>query len=123
MKELKDYLCLYRNQKVLVTESTGYTYEDDIDAMIFDESVNLRVFGDYYFDDNNDCSIQLILRPLSDMTDKEKEEEIRISDDRKDDDYEKRKPSARGITYLLSKGFDLFGLIESGLAIDKTTLA
>lgn len=24
--------------------------------------------------------------------------------------------------YLLSKGFDLFGLIESGLAIDKTTL-
>lgn len=25
-------------------------------------------------------------------------------------------------TYLLSKGFDLFGLIESGLAIDKTKM-
>lgn len=27
-----------------------------------------------------------------------------------------------GFVYLLSKGYDLFGLIESGLAIDKKTL-
>jgi hypothetical protein len=29
---------------------------------------------------------------------------------------------AAGIQYLLYKSFDLFGLIEAGLAIDKTKL-
>lgn len=42
-----------------------------------------------------------------------------------DDEGVKQEPIdniAEKVHYLLSKGFDLFGLIEAGLAIDKTTL-
>lgn len=66
-----------------------------------------------------------LLRPLSDMTE---EEAIHLN---ADEEYiieimDKYNPdrhwhlSANDMVYLLSKGFDLFGLIEAGLAIDKT---
>jgi hypothetical protein len=63
-----------------------------------------------------------ILRPLSDMTQKErkqigptwhKEYEPEITDN---------EFNTEEIRLMLSKGFDLFGLIDAGLAIDKTTL-
>jgi len=53
-----------------------------------------------------------ILRPLSDMTEEEK---IEV---RKFDKVEL--PHFELTRYLLSKHFDLFGLIEAGLAIEKT---
>jgi hypothetical protein len=66
-----------------------------------------------------DC--QLILRPLSSMTEDEKKEL---------DAIEKNGSSYPTVAYalapcfawLLSKHFDLFGLIDAGLAIDKTKL-
>lgn len=64
-----------------------------------------------------------ILRPLSDMTEEEQQEMLRLHRFAESkllpwfhDTY------FECIHYLLSKHFDLFGLIESGLAIDKTTI-
>jgi len=93
--------------------------------------------------------IKPILRPLSDMTEEEKimlcclnltnewkpghiiqtnDEDIaamRVFDHKgnyKSLYIPKNKISPSNFLWLLSKHFDLFGLIESGLAIDKTTL-
>jgi hypothetical protein len=87
-------------------------------------------------------SIRPILRPLSDMTDEEikqvawllhrfKPEDIRGKDNVGNIKVTNKSPfyywinvrqhlNADTCIYLLSKGFDLFELIESGLAIDKT---
>lgn len=74
----------------------------------------------------------LLLRPLSDMTEEEQTEVGEIERDVMDDfrgQYIPKEqeewthnafPEAAKTFYLLSKGFDLFGLIDSGLAIDKT---
>jgi len=89
--------------------------------------------------------VKLILRPLSDMQDDELKTIARISNI----DFKERSLDhalalenikANGIKaikfdenlkpievfeitrYLLSRGFDLFGLIEAGIAIDKTTI-
>jgi hypothetical protein len=68
-----------------------------------------------------------ILRPLSDITEEEKIECVLLFDDQfilgQDGKYAWRAtffPSM--FKYLLSKYFDLFGLIEAGLAIDYKTL-
>lgn len=86
--------------------------------------------------------IKPILRPLSDMTEEEKlefqelchlEKEslgcITVSWDVLTEKIELGTAHLTnvfqwtiGVKYLLSKHFDLFGLIEAGLAIDKTTL-
>jgi hypothetical protein len=74
--------------------------------------------------------IQLLLRPISDMTDEEAAECGNLDYDFSSEpdlniwnwkDFDTLNSSNQFI-YLLSKHFDLFGLIESGLAIDKTTL-
>jgi hypothetical protein len=72
----------------------------------------------------NGVNIKLVLRPLSDMTEEEKKE------------YEATRVFVRATPvhqvgnmqwtpatfhYLLSKHFDLFGLIDSGQAISKST--
>lgn len=63
--------------------------------------------------------VKPILRPLSDMTEQEKNE------------YNMMQPDLSGLwinlnakrtVWALSKHFDLFGWIEQGLAIDKSTL-
>jgi hypothetical protein len=61
--------------------------------------------------------IKPILRPLSDMTGEEKSQSGIIY--KGSGVLETHFESMR---YLLSKHFDLFGLIEAGLAIDKTKL-
>jgi hypothetical protein len=62
----------------------------------------------------------LILRPLSDMTDEEFDEWRNIDTDV----YSHIRGSVfhhgSETKYLLDRHFDLFGLIEAGLAIDKT---
>lgn len=90
-------------------------------------------------------SYKPILRPLSDMTEEEikevawilhrfKPEDVRGKDSVGNIKVTNRSPfyywinvrqhlNAECCKYLLSKGFDLFELIESGLAIDKTKQA
>lgn len=57
-----------------------------------------------------------LLRPLSDMTDEEAEFAYHAYHDEKT----LHLGCVKKTVYLLSRGFDLFGLIESGEAIDKT---
>lgn len=52
-----------------------------------------------------------ILRPLSDMTDKE---------ERSEENHDQN--SNRRFVWLLTQSFDLFGLIESGQAFDSTKI-
>lgn len=59
--------------------------------------------------------VKLILRPLSDMTEDERSEAVAMSKVFKYD--------AEQMKYLLSKQFDLFGLIEAGYAIKITRAA
>lgn len=64
-----------------------------------------------------------ILRPLSDMTEEEEGEYWKIRGTGWTSETESQMiREATGTKYLLSKGFDLFGLIESSQAIDRTTL-
>jgi hypothetical protein len=62
-----------------------------------------------------------ILRPLSDMTDEEYSEFNNIPDDvYRGGRFNVLTHQGTCTKWLLSKQFDLFGLIEAGLAIDKT---
>ena len=98
-----------------------------------------------YNDDKNLGRIKPILRPLNNMTEEEIGNFFDLNVDAQVvmgnfnspffqveyiDDYGERTYEHQYITqlkpeqyrYLISKHFDIFGLIESGLAIDKTTL-
>jgi hypothetical protein len=70
--------------------------------------------------------IKPILRRLETMTEKEKVEiDDAYEDFKKKDKYSKNaviKWAALHTSILLSKHFDIFGLIDAGLAIDSTTL-
>lgn len=70
---------------------------------------------------------KLILRPLSDMTEEEGKEVCRYTRDAQafvkfNTAIGKEAINATTMVYLLSKHFDLFGLIDAGLAIDKTKI-
>jgi hypothetical protein len=159
MKELKDYLHLYLGCRI---KSKGGNFGDLIS--VSNDGMSIVVYDKDKINDPRGLCIYSdwllpILRPLSDMTDKEGEEFFGdvmnfrgqfqfhygfkyryeegfhcIYDNATDKWYTIIKPDANGLpvfncTYsmedtlwLLSKHFDLFGLIESGLAIDKTTL-
>lgn len=64
-----------------------------------------------------------ILRPLSSMTEDEETEHSKMRESGWTSNTEQQMlRDAAGTKYLLSKSFDLFGLIESGLALDATKL-
>jgi hypothetical protein len=69
-----------------------------------------------------------ILRPLSDMTEEEHESYetyyMSLEAQREEDHHSicEVEIAAHTTQWLLSKSFDLFGLIDAGLAIDKTKL-
>ncbi len=102
-KEIKDYLHLYLGCKVVFNEKLKavITHKLLADNLVPKEK------------------LKPILRPLSDMTEDEDQEFEYI---RYKKDLSIYEGTAMQTAYLLSKNFDLFGLIESGLAIDATTL-
>ena len=68
---------------------------------------------------------KICLRPLSDMTEEERKEHDDLflpSPSGQKGWYEETYWQARKTAWLLSKHFDLFDLISSGQAIDKTKL-
>lgn len=73
-------------------------------------------------------NIKPIIHPLSGMTYEEKinlfgiRNKFSIDEGTFDFDAEFHRLSPSGVRYLLSKHFDLFGLIQSGEAIDSTTI-
>ena len=62
-----------------------------------------------------------ILRPLSDMTEEEKRVVLAPSSIIHDE-HSEAKAMALSTNYMLSRHFDLFDLIDSGEAIDATTI-
>lgn len=132
-KDIKDYLHLYPKCWGSVYDSKSQRYIQGEWALSFAllESVMM-----------DECKFKPILRPLSDMTEEEKVHcysimfpkhtivEFSGADlvGRKeaieyiDRFFIKAHPmTPKEFLLLLSKHFDLFGLIESGLAIDKTS--
>jgi hypothetical protein len=116
-KEIKDYLHLYYERKVFAKFNDGSSGEMDL-------SVYYLRYPDI---DPLPIEFKLILRPLSDMTEDESKklglhgiwEDIKdISTGIWDDTLFYPEDFIK----LLKEGFDLFGLIESGLAIDATKL-
>lgn len=123
---IKDYLHLYLGCELFeVGGGIGKLY-------------NIGTFAGFITQVFTDCSsneaywtninnVKPILRPLSDMTDHEKYEYSAMVEWIEQDDIKTwnnsfMRYSAELTKWLLSKHFDLFGLIEAGLAIDKTTL-
>lgn len=114
MKKIEDYLHLYLGCE-------AYWQEDGIKST-YPKAI------DYDMLKNADW-IKPLLRPLSDITEEELDDCTILSADMMNiisDPFSKERMivefecNARVNKYLLSKGFDLFGLIEDGLAIDKT---
>ncbi len=142
MKHLKDYLHLYFGCECLYNNKTTIYSIQAFDK--WSEICDLRnvSLGGNFSNQVGIENIKLILRPLNDMTEEEMLEYGKNVDSLKDcdnaefsragaivfstngfpnghmypDDYN----TAESFRYLLSKGFDLFNLINDGLAIDKT---
>lgn len=150
MKDIKDFLPYYLGCDVLVQgeERTGIltgvmngAYECEVQFRLLHNPHHLEEEPEYV----NHDDVKLTLRPLSDMTTEEaisiakihgydipedegvREEVIGIYDCKEGETltlgaYLPVKKYYDGLLRLLKNGFDLFGLIESGLAIDKTKL-
>lgn len=119
MKELKNYIHLYLGADVIIKHATGIEETGKLVGVTASEVepwetlaiINLGTFQEFYVEE-----VKLVLRPLSDMTEEEKKE------------YNHRKQlkgympevHADNTLWLLSKSFDLFGLIHAGLAVSKT---
>lgn len=116
MKQLKEYLHLYLGCEIMngIDDKIRVLKSSNLDTYIYTKVGNPKI----------------LLRPLSDMTEEEKEQigfsafEILRKNEFGDKVLPARNISAmwaaKQTAYLLSRHFDLFGLIESGLAIDKT---
>lgn len=113
-KKLSDYLHLYLGCEAKSSEGTMTYKLSSIDVkgrcMFYDGHGNDMWLGNDF---------KLILRPLSDMT--EEEREIAVGEiKRSGSGSVLQSQSWESMRYLLSKHFDLFGLIDAGIAIDKT---
>ena len=129
MKRIEDYLHLYLGCEC-ITEDKKIGRLCDIGSDYANEMILLTVRysddsddWDVFNDDPKDVTrIKLLLRPLSDMTEEEKNESGFGTTNKHDAHKFTITTHFETMRYLLSKGFDLFSLIESGLAIDKTKI-
>jgi hypothetical protein len=108
MKEIKDYLHLYLGCEIINTNEDGTIW---FKGILTADTLNLILKGRLNMS-------KMLLRPLSSMTDKD--EEATGLNAAYEFAHYTFTPSE--FLYFLSHGFDLFGLIEAGLAIDVTTL-
>jgi hypothetical protein len=144
-KNLKDYLhlylgchCVVDGRPAIIDSVSTNKHIDTVTAQFTDTN------DQYDWAVYNDLSeVKLLLRPLSDMTEQEFKEIFKPIQpgDVTDEDFKEAMQHLikngidafdfEGVSaqivfeytrLLLSKGFDIFELIPSGLAIDKTTL-
>jgi hypothetical protein len=115
MKDLKDYLHLYLGCDIDFEDEHGDIRTGKLVRVKYNHQcpavIDCR--GKRYY--RNTEELQLHLRLLTDMTEEEKKAVYTIKGENAFNEFE-----AQSTLFLLSKHFDLFGLIESGLAIDKT---
>lgn len=123
MKALRDYAHLYLGQIMRYTGNGKPFRGTKIDEPLTVDNYNLMLFS-------NDR--KLVLRPLSDMTEEEARDiwdstmpNIGYKHNHKDRllcSTHTIVTSAVVIPVLLAHGFDLFGLIEAGVAVKKVTV-
>lgn len=110
MKDIKDYLHLYLGCEFYFK---GNCYDDGTPVIRVLSACDLDGY-------HNGAEIQLLLRPLSDMTEEEQAELhktyhwIQIQSTPAYSYLQTLTWTGESFRYLLSKGFDLFGLIEAG---------
>lgn len=150
-KDIKDYLHLYLGCEVYNPTYPMWRFRlVAISGVEAGKNIRLEVIIDEQegpYPDTGWCwpeRLKLILRSLSDMTEEEmkqvawlqfnyKAEDVRGKDRHGNIKVVNKSPFYYWINpirntnpettlYLLSKHFDLFGLIEAGIALDKTTL-
>jgi hypothetical protein len=130
-KKIEDYLHLYLPYDIKVMfydGERGKTVISEIASLSKEEIILNDPEDDYVFDLKKDSwALQLILRPLPDITDKEFAEMLEIANQNnykllERDEIVLRQTAPEIMRYLLSKSFDLFGFIDAGLAIDKTKI-
>jgi hypothetical protein len=139
-KNIKDYLHLYMGCKCHTPDGImelSYVKDGSNWPVWFDEKcneANSEILSNY-----GCCAkgykynqVKPILRPLSDMTEEEKNELLQVDREYTSANILPNIPLGRLLVlhyterqaqitrYLLSKHFDLFGLIPAGLAIDAT---
>ena len=112
-KDIKDYLPLYYHQRGIVdwVSTEGQAHFAKVGANILIDAVTIMIVSEGHL------RVKPLLRPLDDMTEEERGEVCCAEGLPPFDD---NVTAALRTKYLLSKHFDLFGLIEAGLAIDKT---
>ncbi len=137
-KELKDYLHLYLGCDCQTPDGIGkligrVATSFDIATIRFDDWKKLKPISganrkDFGKSNNYEIAdIKPILRRLDSMTEDE-EKALYKAAGNPEYAWQKRRIKQclpgrpEGWRHLLSKGFDLFGLIEEGLAIDAATL-
>lgn len=113
-KKIKDYLHLYLGCEAIITDVRNDAPDEHWAAI--GNRITIDTSFLHYISEGW-ISVKPILRKLSDMTEQENKELKKI----KHSDVFIIK-NAEITQWLLSKHFDLFNLIESGLAIDATTL-
>lgn len=110
-KEFRSILPSYLGQQALITNYNG-------------ESVRVNFcssdLNDYYT--GRIAELKLMLRPVSDMTPEEKKYyDSKMATVFSVDPFKDQVMTESHLTiYLCARGIDLFGLIETGYAIDKT---
>lgn len=127
--DIKNYLHFYLGHKVIYNGNEYYLESLQCYSLKYGERK-----GCFIMIDADDClwvrpdEIKPILRQLSDMTEEEHEAYetfyMRLESEREEDHHSicEVEIAARTTHWLLSKSFDLFGLIDAGLAINSTTL-
>lgn len=138
---IKDYLCYYIGQPCIISHYNGDTFKTEpLTATNYASYIDSHTKFSY-----NIASIKPILRRLEDMTEEEickmalaggligtptraniegnfiqmeyvKDGEILV------EHWHPNELNAQHFHFLLSRGFDLFGLIDAGLGIDAKTI-
>ena len=111
-KELKDYAHLYYGCKLWLEFRDGSSGGHELDCYWLKY---LTVEG--YSVTTKPTSLKLILRPLSSITNEE-----RLERGKAIIQYGKAEIEAEYHRWMLSKGFDMFGLVDAGIALDKTKI-
>jgi hypothetical protein len=123
MTKFKDVAHLYLTAKVEVTDhKEDVKHIDSIEGYIVNESLCLKEWGDYYFEEDDRATAKPLLRRLDSLTEEEK---IEIN---KTFNVIPASPvhthlgvnvwSAQTFAYLLSLHIDLFNLIANNEAIE-----
>lgn len=128
-KNIADYLPYYIGQYCMIGDYKGKiqsvgSEETDFTCVVSgtNQDEESGFFGE---DEENDVKaewIKPILRPLSSMTD-DKKKEMMKQRHKYDSGFEwsnQITDMAYRMDWCIKQGFDLFGLIEAGLAVDKT---